>query len=190
MLFFPPGVDLNLAKSKFQPFLRFSHMMWHKVGIKVQPTQQKHVHSSAKCSNSMDSIPVRLGMVINLPYTECLCCWWDIFKVKHLKKSIYMLTVEEMHWNAVQPKAQTYKLWAQGIHKTSGNQIHFANTPQRDVLAPLLFYSPSPGCFRCGSALQMHQECLYSKLNRKKSRYTMATGLQRQQWSCWNSSQW
>lgn len=76
-----------------------------------------------------------------------------------------MLTVKEMHQNAVQPNAQSYRLWAQGKHMTPGNQIHFANTPQWWVLAPLLFYSPSPGCFRCGSALQTHQECLYSKLN-------------------------
>lgn len=89
--FFPPGVDLNLAKSKFQPFWRLSHIMRHKVGIKkiVQSTQQKRVHSSAKCSNSMDSIPVYLGMVIHLPYNECLCCWWDIFKVKITLKKVF-----------------------------------------------------------------------------------------------------
>lgn len=90
--FFPPGVDLSFNgwKSKFQPLSRFSHIMWHIVGIKtVQSTQQKHVHSSAKCSNSMDSIPVHLVMVIHLPYTECLCCWLNIFKVKSTLKKVF-----------------------------------------------------------------------------------------------------
>lgn len=87
-------------------------------------------------------------------------------KKKYLHVDGWGLSAETQCASAHRPINYGYKECTRRRETKYILQIHFNVT----FFAPLRFYSPSPRCFRCGSALQMRQERLYIQwLNTEKN---------------------